>query len=155
MVTGYNAKKFASRAKFKAMVDIGKSELNKKDLKLNMKIKCDAKYLLEALYKNIKNYKFEKNWIRYCKNIRNKYPILINKMKNEKKYVNSYFFVKTLSDLIKEGESIITDMGFSFTTSHQAMEIKENQNFITNSGHAPMGWGLPAAISSYFSLRKK
>ena len=155
MVTGYNAKKFASRAKFKAMVDIDESELNKKDLKLNMKIKCDAKYLLEALYKNIKNYKFEKNWIRYCKNIRNKYPILINKMKNEKKYVNSYFFVKTLSDLIKEGESIITDMGFSFTTSHQAMDIKENQNFITNSGHAPMGWGLPAAIGSYFSLRKK
>ena len=68
MVTGYNAKKFASRAKFKAMVDIDESELNKKDLKLNMKIKCDAKYLLEALYKNIKNYKFEKNWIRYCKN---------------------------------------------------------------------------------------
>ena len=49
------------------MVDIDESELNKKDLKLNMKIKCDAKYLLEALYKNIKNYKFEKTGLGIVK----------------------------------------------------------------------------------------
>ena len=45
-------------------------------------------------------------------------------------------------------------MGFSFTTTHQALEIKNNQKFFTNSGHAPMGWGLPAAIGSYYSNKK-
>ena len=39
MVTGYNSKNFASRAKFKCMVDIDKFELNKKDINLNLKIK--------------------------------------------------------------------------------------------------------------------
>ena len=76
-------------------------------------------------------------------------------MIQEKKYVNSYFFIKTLSKFTKQNDSIITDMGFSFTTSHQAMEIKQNQNFYTNSGHAPMGWGLPAAIGAFYARRKK
>ena len=52
MVTGYNAKKFASKAKFKVMVDIDSSELNKNDLKPNLKIKCDAKLFLQKLFKN-------------------------------------------------------------------------------------------------------
>ena len=46
-------------------------------------------------------------------------------------------------------------MGFSFTTSHQAFKIKDNQNFYTNSGHAPMGWGLPAAIGTFFAKKSK
>ena len=51
---------------------------------------------------------------------------------------------------VKKNDSIITDMGFSFTTTHQAIDIKMNQKFYTNSGHAPMGWGLPAAIGATF-----
>jgi acetolactate synthase-1/2/3 large subunit len=45
-------------------------------------------------------------------------------------------------------------MGFSFTTTHQALDVKDDQTFFTNSGHAPMGWGLPAAIGAYYSKKK-
>ncbi len=155
MVTGYNSKNFASRAKFKCMVDIDKFELNKKDINLNLKIKCDAKYFLQKLFKKMRKLNINNHWIHYCQRMRKKYPILIKKMIQEKKYVNSYFFIKTLSKFTKQNDSIITDMGFSFTTSHQAMEIKQNQNFYTNSGHAPMGWGLPAAIGAFYARRKK
>jgi acetolactate synthase-1/2/3 large subunit len=72
-------------------------------------------------------------------------------MKNEKHYINSYHFIKKLSEFTKRNDVIVTDMGFSFTTSHQAMEIKKGQNFFTNSGHAPMGWGLPASIGTYYA----
>jgi acetolactate synthase-1/2/3 large subunit len=41
-------------------------------------------------------------------------------------------------------------MGFSFTSTHQAFKVKNDQNFHTNSGHAPMGWGLPAAVGAFF-----
>ena len=154
MVTGYNAKKFASKAKFKAMVDIDKNELNKKDLKIDLKIQSDAKVFLSKLFKKLNKYNSEENWYKYCLKVRKKYPILIKKMIKEKKYVNSYFFVKTLSKLTKKNDKIITDMGFSFTTTHQALDIKETQTFYTNSGHAPMGWGLPAAIGSYYANKK-
>ena len=56
MVTGYDSKDFARRAKMKVMVDIDKKELNKKDLKLDLKITSDARYFLEKLYKFMKNF---------------------------------------------------------------------------------------------------
>lgn len=155
MVTGYNAKRFAVKAKFKCMVDIDQNELKKSDLELNLKIKSDAKYFLEKLYLKLKKYNINDDWINYCRKVRSKYPILIPKMIKEKNYVNSYFFVKTLSKLTKNNDTIITDMGFSFTTTHQALDIKENQNFYTNSGHAPMGWGLPAAIGAYYAQKNE
>ena len=155
MVTGYNAKDFARNASFKAMVDIDKNELKKNDLNLNLTIESDALIFIKKLSKYLKNYKSNKNWLVYCKNVRKKYPILIKKMENEKKYINSYFFIKKLSKYSKKFDNIITDMGFSFTTSHQAIDIKDNQIFLTNSGHAPMGWGLPAAIGSYYARANK
>ena len=153
MVTGYNAKRFASRAKFKVMVDIDQNELRKKDLKINLTIKTDAKLFLKKLSYKLKKYSSDPNWINYCIKVRKKYPILLKQMINEKRYVNSYFFIKNLSKITKKNDSIITDMGFSFTTSHQAFDVKDNQKFYTNSGHAPMGWGLPAAIGAYYSRR--
>jgi len=154
MVTGYNAKKFAAKAKFKVMVDIDPKELNKNDLKIDLKIKSDAKFFLQKLFHKLKKYHSTKEWLNYCKNVRKKYPILLQQMIDEKKYVNSYYFVKTLSKYTKKNDSIITDMGFSFTTTHQALDVKDNQCFFTNSGHAPMGWGLPATIGTYFSKKK-
>ena len=154
MVTGYNAKRFANKAKYKVMVDVDSNELDKTDIKIDLKIKSDAKYFIKKFSGKLKKYNHSNQWLNYCKNIRKKYPILIKQMINEKKYVNSYYFIKTLSDYTKKNDIIVTDMGFSFTTTHQALEIKNNQKFFTNSGHAPMGWGLPAAIGSYYSNKK-
>ena len=46
-------------------------------------------------------------------------------------------------------------MGFSFTSTHQAFKVKKGQTFHTNSGHAPMGWGLPAAVGAFFAKNNK
>ncbi len=153
MVTGYNSKRFAHKAKFKVMVDIDRNELNKKDVNLDLKIQSDAKNFITNLYKSLGRIKPNEKWYKYCQKVRKKYPILIKKMINEKKFVNSYYFIKTLSKLTKDNDKIITDMGFSFTTTHQALDIKKNQTFYTNSGHAPMGWGLPAAIGSFYASK--
>ena len=45
-------------------------------------------------------------------------------------------------------------MGLSFVGTHQAFKVKDKQIVCTNSGHAPMGWGLPAAIGSIFRFFK-
>ena len=155
MITGYNPKDFAKKAKYKIMVDIDKNELKKNDLKLNLLIKSDAKYFLEKLFSKLKSYKSNNSWVNYCSKVRAKYPILVKKMKDEKEYINSYFFIKKLSQKLNKNDIIITDMGFSFTTTHQALEIRGNQKLYTNSGHAPMGWGLPAAIGAYYSNKNK
>ena len=56
---------------------------------------------------------------------------------------------------MKKDDVIVTDMGLSFVGTHQAFKIKKGQRLFTNSGHAPMGWGLPAAIGAYYATKKK
>ena len=120
-----------------------------------MKIACDAKYFIERLYKHMKFFKKNSFWINYCEKVRSKYPIVINSMKEQKKYVNSYYFVDALSKVLNRKDTIVTDMGFSFTSTHQAFKVKKGQTFYTNSGHAPMGWGLPASVGACFAKKKK
>lgn len=155
MVTGYNAKDFARKAK-KIMVDIDKIELNKSKVILDEKICCDAKYFLKNLLKFLpKKTNISQQWLSYCKKVRKKYPIVLDQFKKQKKYLNSYDFVDSLSDVLESKDIIVTDMGLSFVGTHQAFKIKKGQRLFTNSGHAPMGWGLPAAIGSCYASKKK
>lgn len=155
MVTGYNANDFARKAK-KVMVDIDENELRKCRVNLNQKIKCDAKYFLEKLYNYLpKKINLSKNWLTYCQNVRKKYPIVLENYRKQKKYVNSYDFVDILSDELKFKDIIVTDMGLSFVGTHQAFKVKKGQKLFTNSGHAPMGWGLPAAIGACYANKRK
>ena len=148
MVTGYDANDYARKAKVKVMIDIDKNELKKNGMSINYKICCDAKYFIEKLNFFLKKINKINKWIKYCNYLKNKYPIVQKKFYKLKKYVNSYVFIDVLSKYLKENKIIITDMGFSFTTTHQAFKNKKNQILLTNSGHAPMGWGLPAAIGA-------
>ena len=155
MVTGYNTHDFARKAK-KVMVDIDKIELKKSNIKLNEKICCDAKYFLKTLLKYLPNkINLSSEWTNYCKNIRKKYPIVLDKFKKQKKTINSYVFIDSLSDVLKKDDVIVTDMGLSFVGTHQAFKVKKGQKLFTNSGHAPMGWGLPAAIGACYASNKK
>jgi len=154
MVTGYNAKDFARKAT-KIMVDIDRRELNRSKVKLKDKICCDSKYFLKTLLKFLpKKINISEEWISYCKEVRKKYPIVLNKFKKQKKTINSYYFIESLSDVMKKDDITVTDMGLSFVGTHQAFKIKRGQRLFTNSGHAPMGWGLPAAIGAYYATKK-
>ena len=154
MVTGYNPKDFARRAK-KIMVDIDKIEVNRSNVTLDEKINCDASYFLKTLLRYLPSkINLSDNWLKYCKNIRRKYPIVLEKFISQKKYVNSYYFIDILSDVLNNQDIIVTDMGLSFIGTHQAFKIKKGQKLYTNSGHAPMGWGLPAAVGACYASKK-
>ena len=47
------------------------------------------------------------------------------------------------------------EKGLSFDQTQQTFKIKKGQKLFTNSGHAPMGWGLPAAIGACYANKKK
>ncbi len=154
MVTGYDAKDFARKAK-KIMVDIDKTEVNKSNVNLDEKINCDGSYFLKTLIKYLpKKINISKDWLNYCKNIRKKYPIVLKEFKNQKKFVNSYYFIDILSDILNKKDVIVTDMGLSFVGTHQAFKTKKGQKLYTNSGHAPMGWGLPAAVGAFYATKR-
>ena len=155
MVTGYNSKDFACKAK-KVMVDIDENEVKNSKVELYEKVNCDATYFLKILLKYLPTkIKLSKSWLEYCKNIRKKYPIVLEKFKSQKKFVNSYYFIDLLSDILNSRDIIVTDMGLSFVGTHQAFKVKKGQKLYTNSGHAPMGWGLPAAVGACYASKKR
>ena len=158
MVTGYNSKDFGRNAKI-IVVDIDPNELKNNQIRYSIKLKEDSNTFLNLLFKSLKNKKLKKlnlkDWINYCINIRAKFPILLNSQIKQKKYVNSYYFVSFLSNYLNENYQIITDMGLSFVGTHQAFKVKQNQILFTNSGHAPMGWGLPAAVGAHFANKNR
>ena len=154
MVTGYNSKDFARNA-YRVTVDIDISEVNKKTIDFDLRLACDAKTFIENLSKKIAQLKISQNWLNYCNFIRKKYPIVLGHFKKSKNYVNSYYFIECLSKFLSSNSTVVTDMGLSFVGTHQAFKIKKNQNLYTNSGHAPMGWGLPAAVGASIANTKK
>lgn len=147
--TGYNTKDYARNAQI-IQVDIDQAELDKGTLRNPIKICADAKKFLQDLIWQLEDIELPNwsVWLQRCQYLRDKYPVCFPEYKEQKDYVNSFYFIDVLSSLAKPDDVIVTDMGFAFQNTHQAWKIKKDQRLLTNCGLAPMGWGLPAAVGA-------
>ena len=155
MVTGYNKTDFARNA-YKVMVDIDKEELNKHSDIIDELVHADAFEFLDLINKKIPDdYSSSSKWLKTCVDLNKKYPLTQRLFKDQNEWVYSYHFIDELSKNSNSNVNIITDMGLSFVGTHMGFNVKDGQNIFTNSGHAPMGWGLPAAIGAYYNDTKR
>lgn len=155
MVTGYNKLDYARNA-YKVMVDIDQNELNKHIGFIDELINSDSVEFLKIMDKKIpKSFQSSKVWLDKCTEINKKYPLTQQLYVKQDDWVYSYYFIDQLSKFTSTNSNIITDMGLSFVGTHMGFKVKNGQNVFTNSGHAPMGWGLPAAIGAYFANKKR
>lgn len=152
--TGYNSKDYARNAQI-VQVDVDRFELEKDTLRNPLKIRAEAKDFLTELLKELKDTPDWSLWVKRCQYLRDKYPVVLPEYKEQKNYVNSYFFIEVLSSLSSPEDQVVTDMGFAFQNTHQAWKIKEGQRLITNCGLAPMGWGLPASIGACIATGRR
>ena len=157
---GYNTKNFAKNSK-KIIIDIDKNELNKKILSnIKLKINCDLNFFLKKINHIIskKNYFFTfTEWKRLTINWKSKYPVYNQNQLKYDKHINSFFFIKKLSKILKINSTVVTDMGTSFTCTMQTMKINNHlkQRLYTSSGLSSMGFGLPGSIGASFANPKK
>ena len=147
-ITGGAPKTFAREAK-KIVVDIDKYEINKKrGLNIDFKINTDLNYFFQK-FKSQKNMKIErKDWLKRCLQWKNKYPIVLNSFREEKKFVNPYIFIEFLSNLLTKKDIIIADDGGHLTWTLQAFKVKYGQKLFSAFGNSPMGYALPASIGA-------
>jgi acetolactate synthase-1/2/3 large subunit len=143
--TGYNFQSFAKQA-FKVHVDIDQNELNKPTLFTDLKVQADAKLFLSKLGE-IELPITSKDWIEECNKF-NKSPKVLQRHRDKTEYVSHYAFIEKLSKIIPQNYHIITSDGSANVVTMQVMDLKGNQRLITNTGCAPMGYGLPAAIGA-------
>ena len=143
--TGYNFKGFAAQA-YKVYVDVDEAELNKTTLYPNLKIHADAKEFLNALLIN-ELPKTDSEWLEQCSEL-NKSPKVLQRHRNKTNYVSNYYFIEKLSNLIPKDYNIVTSDGSANVVTMQVINLTQNQRLITNTGCAPMGYGLPAAVGA-------
>lgn len=157
-ITAYAEENFAPNA-IKIIVDIDDNEINKLNIKFDLKINTDAGLFIDSLVENKDKYinKLRKKWRDYCISIKAKYPVRkeVQPLYNEGK-VDGYIFADKLSNYITIEDVIVgSSSGRTCGISHMAIKLKRNQKFITSMGIGSMGWCLPSAISSCIASGKR
>ncbi|MFH1359719.1 MAG: thiamine pyrophosphate-dependent enzyme [Candidatus Omnitrophota bacterium] len=154
---GYNYRAFAREAK-KIVVDIDSVELKKKSLKPDLAIRTDAKDFIAELTRQFQSTRVKlgnNQWRAKCQGWKKRYPVVLPEYRQNKKGVNSFYFIDVLSKKLKKDAIVVTDMGTSFTCTMQTFKVKKGQRLFTSSGHASMGFGLPGAIGACFGSGRK
>ncbi len=152
----YNWKSFAREA-YKVMVDADWAELQKPTLSIDLPIHADLREFLPMILEKSKgqNTKDWSSWLSWCKERKNKYPVVLKEYWENKNSVNPYCFVETLFKNLEEDELIVTGDGTACVSTFQAAYLKKGQRLFTNSGSASMGYDIPAAIGAYFANKPK
>ncbi|MBD3843117.1 MAG: thiamine pyrophosphate-binding protein, partial [Campylobacterales bacterium] len=148
---------FFGREALKVMVDIDEAELNKHTLKIDIKIKSDAKYFIEELSKNLckLDNKSYADWLEKCTTYKNQYPTIVPERVEVMDVVDSYNFFDTISDISNDDSIYVFGNGTACVSSYQSLRLFKNQKVIVNSGCAAMGYDLPAAIGAYYANKGK
>lgn len=119
--TGYNFKGFAQQA-YKAYVDIDLNELNKPTLYPDITVHSDAKLFVESLLSNNIN-KTNKEWLQFCDET-NKAPKVLQRHRDNAKYVSHYAFIEELSKTIPLDHHVVTSDGSANVVTMQVLDLK-------------------------------
>ena len=151
-LTGTNFNAFAREAK-KVAVDIDPIELDNGNIKVDLKIQCDAKLFLSEIEKlTKKNKELDISfWREKCLKYKS-YNSIPKEWWNQKEFVNPYIFIDFLSDQLSSDDVIVVDGGgTALYMSFQALKIKKGQRLIVSSAVGSMGTGLPESIGACFA----
>lgn len=146
---GYNYKTFAREA-FKIMIDVDPLEMIKPTVRIDMPVQANLADLMQQMLTVLgkQNMPQKTEWLAWCKERKQRYPVVQKEYWDLTEKVNPYCFMQTLSDALPENQIIVTGDGTACVTSFQAMQLKKGQRLYTNSGSASMGYDLPAAIGA-------
>jgi acetolactate synthase-1/2/3 large subunit len=153
---GYNFDSVAREA-YKIILDIDPFELKKPTIKADLPIHCDVRPFLEVMKKKIYagGRPQKKDWISWCKDRKELFPVVLPEYRENKKQVNPYVFCDKLSDHLDEHDVLVSANGSACVIPIQTVRLKKGQRHIVNSGCAAMGYGLPAAIGACFANKKR
>lgn len=164
-ITAFNDKNFGKNAK-KIIVDIDANEIARMGMEKEASAACDARCFLRELLEKVMQKKDilwneniakeRKEWLAYCKEIRNKYPVITEEHRNCKGYVSAYYFVEEICNLLGKEDIIVPESsGGAGEITYQAFRLKRGQKMKNAAGLGSMGFGLPYAIGACIANNKR
>ncbi|TAK27684.1 MAG: thiamine pyrophosphate-binding protein [Myxococcaceae bacterium] len=145
----YGWQNFARHA-FKVMVDVDAAELRKPTLSIDLPVHADLRAFFPALDRALDagGPGDHASWLAWCQERARRYPVVLPEYWKVVGSVNPYCFMEVLFRELPEGEVVVSGDGTASVTSFQAARLKKGQRLYHNSGSAPMGFDLPAAIGA-------
>ena len=150
-VTGFRYETFAREAK-KIAVDIDSNEHKKGTINMDYILNAD----LYTFFRNCNiEYTPNQEWIDKCISWRNKWSIFLDEYRDISKGINIYRFLQELSKYNKSDSITVSDAGSAYYTTSQALQINQQQRYITSGAQADMGFTLPASIGAAIASNSK
>ena len=145
-----------ARAAYKIIVDIDPLELKKPTVKPDLGVHANVADVVRRLCAApaVKGEKREA-WIEWCRERRRRYPVVLPEYWQGTNGVNPYCFADSLFDALAPDDIVVTGDGTACITTFQAAKLKRGQRLFSDSGSAPMGFDLPAAIGACIGAGRK
>ena len=138
------------------MVDVDACELAKPTLHVDQPVHADlTDFFASALPKiESRQQPAHSEWLRWCRQRLKDYPA-VSPEYTKSSSVNPYVFVDRLTRLLPSGQVTVCGDGTACVVTFQAARMKKGQRLYTNSGAAPMGYDLPAAVGAAIALGRE
>ncbi len=144
-LVGYDFQDFARHAK-KISVDVDEQELIKPSVIPDIAIQSDAKLFLDLLTERLSDYHLEnQKWVDRTQLWKHNYPVDLPEYQNEKDGINSYHFMRRLSEEVSDDAIFLVDTGSCFHVFAQAFQVKFGQRHIITGGLSTMGY-MPGSV---------
>ena len=150
-ICGY-AYETVARVATKVMVDIDPNELEKPTFRPDVKIHADAGDFLQALAAALPSLEPKAEWLGYCRKMKAKYPVILPEHRMRTDYVSSYVLPEAIMRHAPDPLTVVTSNGIAYTSTFQAIPIRQGMRMFSNEACASMGYGLPAAIGAAFAF---
>ena len=153
-ICGY-AYETVARNAVKVMVDVDEAELEKPTFRPDVKIHSDAGVFLEALHAALPSMPPREDWLSYCRKVKDRFPVILPEHRERTDYVSSYVLPEAIMRHAPDPLTVVTSNGIAYTSTYQAIPIREGMRMFANEACASMGYGLPAAIGAAFAGGEK
>ena len=152
----YQPQYFAREAK-KCIVDIDKNEINKLGINIDYPFDVDAKSFLFHLNKQLtEKHIAPKEWLSFCKNLYNKYPVVQREHLEKSGSISNYAFIEYLSELLPENSLLVPgSSGACSEVTMQAFKCKKGTRVYNSQGLGSMGFAVPASIAACMASGKE
>ncbi len=144
---------YFARDAYKIIVDIDEAELRKPTIKPDLPIHADAAEVIRELDQLATAAGHapaapHREWPDWCKQRLAKYPVVLPEYRAGTDKVNPYRFAERLFELVRPDEIIVTGDATACIVTFQTAIIRPGMRLFSDSGCAPMGFDLPAAIGA-------
>jgi len=148
--TAYAHDRLARAAK-KILVDVDPAEIEKMNMRVDVKVVADARAFLRELLRQLgsRPRRTPATWLERVRDWKGRYPVVLPEHHARKDYVSTYAFSQILSQEVPEGEVVCTTAsGSGIEIFLLCYETKKGQRVFHNRGTGAMGFALPAAIGA-------